>query len=1661
MTTFWAVLLSMGVAQAQNRADAYGFTQTQGTYTPITGGTQVAVVTGNSTSGDTSLDDVGYAVALPTPFTFAGGSQTNIVINTNGSITFGTTATTSNYGPISSTATYAGAIAALGRDLQGNPTTGSEGEIRTQTVGSEFVIQYSNFKRFGATGSGDNFNFQIRLNTATGAINIVYGSFTITNTTSSTGTQIGLRGTSTADYNNRQSTTSFLRTNVGAAMTTSSSVTLSSAVLPTSGLTFTYTPSTTAQLPVIRPTATTVAATSATITYVAPTASTAPTGYTATVRLTSTNAVVGTFANATATTFSLTGLTASTDYTVSIVANYAAGNSLPTETRFLSAANCAAPTSLSISNNTTGNSATLSFTAPASGVTNYTVTTNPATTTYTVTASPLNLTGLTTGATYTVSVVSNCSAGGTAPAATVNFTVFTPAPANDNPTGAVALTMAATCSPTNGTTAGATTTTANGYVNGSSPDCAIAASPKDVWYTFTTAASGSASTAAVITVTGSTAGQIRVFSAASSAGPFTQVACSAGSTNNTVAPALTVTGLTASTTYYVRIAGYGSSDTQGPFTICVTNPPACSAPTAVSSNTITSTSANITFTGGSGNTSYSVTATPAMGSAVTVTGSASPIALTGLTPSTSYSVVVTGSCSGGATAASTAHTFSTLAPPPANDDCSAAAALSISTTCTNTVGTTLGATASAAPIPNPTCAGSIFNDVWYTVVVPASGTVTVATSAATGSPLTDTGLSVYSGTCGMLTALGCNDDFGGTNFSQVTVTGQTPGATLLVRVWAYNNGSNGQFNICATMPAACAAPTAVSSNTITSTSANITFTAGNGNTSYSVTATPAMGSPVTVTGSASPIALTGLTPGTSYSVVVTGNCSGGATAASTAHTFSTLAPPPANDDCVNAVTLMSSTTCTATNGTVNGATQSLAPILCNGFTGTAPAQDVWYRFTATGTTHNISVTGTFDGVMEVRTNNCAAGANIGCSDVGGNNESLTLTSLTPGTTYLVRYYPYSPNPTNKTFSICVTEPTDLTVSSAQNVPAGIYNNITIVNGGVATLTGTVSVFGSLQVQSGGTLVTNCQTLNGSGNFVLADGGELRICNTSGITTSGATGAVQLTGTRTYSPLASYVYNATSSQSTGSGLPAQVMNLTTTNSSNLTLTQPVSVLREVRLTAAGNIVTTATNTLTLLSDTPGTALIVSTSTGTVTGAGGVLQRAITSGALVGYRHYSSPVQSTTFADLTAPTYTPVVNPAYNTAADPGNVSPFPTVFGYNQDRIATVTSPYGSFDKGWFSPSALTDVMQPTRGYTANVPTTALVDLRGTFNNGTQNSGALNRGTDPEAGWHLLGNPYPAPLDWSTVTAAQRPGMDAAMYVYSATSQYRGFYRTYVNGVGESPLVNAGQGYFVRVSAAGTPGAVNLTNANRVTSFGAQPGFGRSTADTRPQLKLQLLGGSQVGDEAIVYFDAAATAGVDAATDAVKLANPSGWNLASLAGNVELAINGLAPVAGTEVIVPLALRVPQAGAFAFEAATLANFGTGTVYLRDAQTGTQLLLSAGSRYAFTLAGTSTTRFSLVFRGASVTAAQSALLAGKVSVYPNPAAGRFAVLLPPVAGQQHVQATLLNALGQVVASRTIALTAAGATSEFDTQALAAGVYVLRLQAGTDVLTQRVVVE
>jgi len=67
--------------------------------------------------------------------------------------------------------------------------------------------------------------------------------------------------------------------------------------------------------------------------------------------------------------------------------------------------------------------------------------------------------------------------------------------------------------------------------------------------------------------------------------------------------------------------------------------------------------------------------------------------------------------------------------------------------------------------------------------------------------ITDTGITAYSGSCGSLTEIECDDIDGAGRFSQLDLNGQTAGASVYIRVWANGGIEFGTFNICAWEPA--------------------------------------------------------------------------------------------------------------------------------------------------------------------------------------------------------------------------------------------------------------------------------------------------------------------------------------------------------------------------------------------------------------------------------------------------------------------------------------------------------------------------------------------------------------------------------------------------------------------------------------------------------------------------------------------------------------------------------------------------------------------------------------------------------------------------------------------------------------------------------------------
>ncbi|RBA28139.1 T9SS type A sorting domain-containing protein [Flavobacterium tibetense] len=223
------ILAIFSFAFINAQVNGYVFTQTAGTFTPITGGT--VLVTPAS-------DDAQYSVVLPTAFTFNGVPYTDVRVSSNGFLTFGTTNPgTTNYTPLSSTTAYGGAVAGYGRDLN---SAGAGSEIRWEQVGDEIVFQWLNVRRYNVTG--EQMNFQIRLNTVNSEVKVVYGVVVAGSNT--TYPQVGLRGATNADFNNRTvvaATGDWINSTAGAANTSTCYInSANSATIPSNGLTYTW-----------------------------------------------------------------------------------------------------------------------------------------------------------------------------------------------------------------------------------------------------------------------------------------------------------------------------------------------------------------------------------------------------------------------------------------------------------------------------------------------------------------------------------------------------------------------------------------------------------------------------------------------------------------------------------------------------------------------------------------------------------------------------------------------------------------------------------------------------------------------------------------------------------------------------------------------------------------------------------------------------------------------------------------------------------------------------------------------------------------------------------------------------------------------------------------------------------------------------------------------------------------------------------------------------------------------------------------------------------------------------------------------------------------------------------------------------------------------------
>ena len=402
------------------------------------------------------------------------------------------------------------------------------------------------------------------------------------------------------------------------------------------------------------------------------------------------------------------------------------------------------------------------------------------------TRSKLNFTS--DGTTTYYIAIEGWNAGNTGAFTMVTSCVSACTPAVANQTCATALSVS-----TNGVDVNSDNTC--GDISTTQPSCDTFGTIQDVWFSFVGPANGIVD--CVVTPLTMTSANFAIYSGAD----CNSLTLLTGTCNSDLTAATTeaLTGLTPGQTYYIQV--WSSTAEQGTFTLNLLSP-VCINPSGILGNNLTDSSVDLSWNLTSGNYQYVLdnVATNPAGAGTDLVGEF--YAASGLNVNTQYYFHVRTDCGSGSYSNWVTYSFTTLPTPPANNNCTGAVVLTPGGdfTAGEVTGTNVGATASeiAEPtIPAPSCASYSGGDVWYSAVVPASGSLTFEVNESVGG-LTDTGGAVYSGACNSLALEGCNDSLSASgDHPLISLTGRTPGETLYFRVWEYGNNSTGTFRVSA------------------------------------------------------------------------------------------------------------------------------------------------------------------------------------------------------------------------------------------------------------------------------------------------------------------------------------------------------------------------------------------------------------------------------------------------------------------------------------------------------------------------------------------------------------------------------------------------------------------------------------------------------------------------------------------------------------------------------------------------------------------------------------------------------------------------------------------------------------------------------------------------
>ncbi len=346
-------------------------------------------------------------------------------------------------------------------------------------------------------------------------------------------------------------------------------------------------------------------------------------------------------------------------------------------------------------------------------------------------------------------------------------------------------------------------------------------------------------------------------------------------------------------------------------------------------------------------------------------------------------------------------------------------------------------------------------------------------------------------------------------------------------------------------------------------------------------------------------------------------------------------------------------------------------------------------------------------------------------------------------------------------------------------------------------------------------------------------------------------------------------------------------------------------------------------------------------GTISGT--ITQQLYNSATGIGFHYLSMPINNPPITEisevnLTGPDGGQLIPISSCSSAQLSGTSPYGNVMEWHEDGPFNIP---GCRQSGWYVRSA--GNLQNVRGYLTRMVANQTISVTGNPNltDQTYASNLANTNSTGD-GWHLMGNPFPSPIQWTGVAGF------GDMNLFSTSGVYTGTYSAFAPV--QNKIIGTMQGFFVRRLA---PSALPFTLLNSARRTIANISYQSPNSWYSHLLEIDITGNG-FADHSTLYFNNDATADYEAYYDARKMEGRADQPVIYTHlpnGTDQLGVNGLGRLDET-YIVPMVMKPGQNGEFTLNFAEVATFpSSAMVYLEDLQTGTLTDLRANATYTFT--------------------------------------------------------------------------------------------------------------